>query len=232
MKMTKHLTTKPETQTSLILNNEAEDANILNAAKEDGGFEKILKFKQGDYFINETLVPLGSEFLAHATSWTKTWIKFVDDQVADRKLYVVARGEKPAQREELDDYEESAWPKRDGKPNDPWVFQYLLPLENMASGEIVIFVTRSVGGRKAVADLCGAYVKRKLAQKKMNQPGGQPIVRLACVDMPTKHGKPVPRPEFTIVGWDDTAANHEGVAETSLAEITPTNDDIDDEIPF
>jgi hypothetical protein len=172
--MTTRLAEK-ESQTSLTLDNEAEATNILAAAKEDAGFEKILKFKQGEFSIADDPVPLGSEFLAHPESWTKTWIKFVDGQVADRKLYSVARGEKPVQREELDDYEESTWPKRDGKPNDPWVFQYLLPLENTSTGEIVIFVTPSVGGRKAVSDLCRVYAMQKIAKRKANIPSGQPI---------------------------------------------------------
>ena len=42
----------------------------------------------------------------------------------DTNVYRVAHGEKPPQREELDDLDEASWPKRDGKPNDPWVFQY------------------------------------------------------------------------------------------------------------
>ena len=45
--------------------------NIDAAAKEDARFEKILKFKKGEYFIGEDPVPLGTEFLAHAASWVK-----------------------------------------------------------------------------------------------------------------------------------------------------------------
>ena len=36
-----------------------EAENILGAAREDAGFEKLLKFKKGEYLIGEELVPLG-----------------------------------------------------------------------------------------------------------------------------------------------------------------------------
>ena len=75
--------------------------NILGAAQEDAGFEKLLKFKKGEYFIGEELVPLGTEFIAHAIGWTKCWIKFVDDEVVERKVYRVALGERPPEREDL-----------------------------------------------------------------------------------------------------------------------------------
>jgi hypothetical protein len=223
-----------ETQTTLTLNNTTEDENILNAAKEDAGFEKILKFKKGEYFIGEDPVALGSEFLAHAAAWTKTWIKFVDGRVADRKLYGVARGERPAQREELDDCDDATWPKRDGKANDPWVFQHLLPLENMTTGEVVVFVTSSIGGCRAVSDLCGAYAKQKIAKRKVNMPSGQPIVQLASAEMPTKSFGKVPRPAFEIVGWDNTEKSDDVAStEATLVEITANNtDDMSDEIPF
>jgi hypothetical protein len=164
-------------------------------------------------------------------AWTKEWIKFVDGKrVAPPLRYRVARGEKPLPREELDDLDEASWPKRDVKPNDPWVFQYLLPMENLETGEIVIFVTGSVGGQRAVSDLAGAYAKQKIAKRKAGQHGGQPIIQLACAEMPTKHGNKVQRPVFEIIGWDETASG-EG-PETSLEKVASASDDMDDEIPF
>jgi hypothetical protein len=97
--------------------------NIESAAREDANFEKILKFKKGEYSIQEDKVPLGTEYLAHAAAWTKCWIKFADGKVADRKVYRVALGEKPPEREDLDDLDQNEWPEGlDGKPSDPWVF--------------------------------------------------------------------------------------------------------------
>jgi hypothetical protein len=214
---------KIETQTQLTLGDE--DKNILEAAKEEAGFERLLKFRNGEYFIQDDVVPLGTEYLAHVKAWTKTRTKFVDGpvKIAEHKRYRVAHKERPPEREELGDLDEASWPKRDGKPNDPWVFQYLLPMENLETGEVVIFTTPSVGGQIAVRDLVKEYGKQKEAKHKTNRHGGQPIIRLAWAEMPTKHGNKVPRPLFEIVGWDET--------ETSLAETISAND-MDDEIPF
>ena len=142
--------------------------NILGAAQEDAGFEKLLKFRKGDFFIGEELVPLGTKYIAHAIGWTKCWIKFVEDEVAERKTYRVALGEQPPEREDLDDLEKDNWPEGiDGKPADPWSLQYLLPLEKISDGEVVIFTTSSFGGRRAVADLCTAYAKRTNKKRKL-----------------------------------------------------------------
>jgi hypothetical protein len=232
-------TTKTEERNALTTNDTA--ANILTAAQEEAGFDKLLKFRKGDYAIGKEAVPLGTEYLAHAAAWTKTWLKFVDGKIADRKIYRVARGERPPEREELDDWPNGEngkwWPtSNDGQPSDPWSYQYLLPLENMVTGELVIFTTGTVGGRRAVADLCKAYGNRE-----KNGRGGQPVVRLAAVDMPTKYGNQ-PRPLFEIVGWDDAVPDEAAVEELAAAiPVQPTqhtaaaakrSSDMDDEIPF
>ena len=135
--------------------------NILGAAQQDAGFEKLLKFKKGEYSIGEELVPLGTEFIAHAIGWTKCWIKFVDDEVVERKVYRVALGERPPEREDLDDLEKDHWPEGiDGKPApDPSSLQYLLPLERISDGEVGLYDIvgrRSAGGRRS----CAAYARR------------------------------------------------------------------------
>jgi sRNA-binding protein len=157
--------------------------NIKVAAQADAGFEKILKFKKGAYFVDEEEIPLGTEYVAHARAWVKCWIKFVDGEVKERKVYRVALGERPPEREDLDDQDQTKWAEGlNGRLADPWVYQYLLPLESLSNGEILIFVSSSFGGRRAVADLCSAYARRttKIAEC------GQPIVRLAAADMPTR----------------------------------------------
>jgi hypothetical protein len=202
----------------------AEAENILGAAQEDAGFEKLLKFKKGEYLIGDEIVPLGTKYIAHVVGWTKCWVKFVDGEVADRKTYRVAYGERPPEREDLDDLDRAKWPEGlDRNPADPWVYQYLLPLEHLPSGEIVIFVTPSAGGRRAVADLCSTYAKR--VGKNANC--GQPIIKLGKVDMPTKKFGKVPRPQFEIVGWDELAGD---VDETPPA--VTSEDEFRDEIPF
>jgi hypothetical protein len=210
-------------QTALTARN-TELENIHAAAEEDAGFEKMLKFKKGEYFIGEEEIPLGTEYLAHAVGWTKSWIKFADSEVTERKLFRVAKGEKPPVREDLDCRNEDEWPEGlDGHPADPWVFQYLLPLENMKNGEVIIFVTSSFGGKRAVADLCDAYAKRT---KKTGC--GQPIIQLAKTDMPTKKYGRVPRPLFEIIGWDQ----QEAAGDIEVIPPAASEADFQDEVPF
>jgi hypothetical protein len=221
-----------ENGNAVITNSATEADNILSAVKEDAGFGKVLKFKKGEYLIGDDLISLGTEFLAHAAAWTKTWIKFVDGKVADRKLYRVAHGEKAPERENLDGLDLIGQKDADGLSVDPWVFQYLVPLENLSSGELVIFVTPSVGGKQAVRELCDAYAKRvKRGQH------GQPIVQLAVTEMPSKKYGKVQRPNFEIVGWDDSGTStHENLAAAIPAKdtgkVAANHDDMDGDIPF
>jgi hypothetical protein len=177
---------------------------ILAAAKQDAGFDKILKFKKGVYVVDDKTIPLGTEFLAHTTAWTKCWIKFIDGEFMERKLYRVALGEQPAEREDLDDLDQSTWKLGiDGKPADPWILQYMLPMETLSSGDIVVFCSQSAGGKLAVSDICGAYARR--CKKGVL---GQPVVKLGCTMMPTKKFGDVQRPLFEVVSWDDGEPAH------------------------
>jgi hypothetical protein len=204
-----------------------EATNILAAVKEDASF-KLLKFRKGDYFIKDDLAPIDVHYLMHVTAWTKEWIKFLDKKKVAHKPYRVSRGEIPPEREELDELDKIGSKDSDGKSNDPWTFQYLVPFENLSSGEILIFTTPSYGGREAVLEVAEIYGKRIIKGQH-----GQPIVKLASVDMPTKHGGTV-RPKFEIVGWDETGTPP---PEKALATAIPISEktvasDLDDEIPF
>jgi hypothetical protein len=200
-----------------------EAAAIANAANEDAGFEKLLKFKKGVYTTDATVVEWGTEFVAHCVGWTKCWIKFQDQKVADRKMYRVAEGKRPPEREELDDaHLIGAKDAKTGLSSDPWVYQYLLPMEDKA-GELVVFVTSSIGGKRAVADLCKSY-SRRAARTKQSE---QPIIKLSGAVMPTRMFGDVPRPLFEIVGWD---SNREGIREVKAPDTL--RDEMDDSIPF
>jgi hypothetical protein len=207
------------TDTDLINQTTSEADNLLNAIEAEAKFDRLLKFKKGEYKIGEDDVPLGTEFIVHPAAWLKAWIKFVDRKVADRKVYRVAKGERPADRNDLDDLHFV------GTDNDPWSLQYLLPLENLETGEIVIFTTVTVGGQQCVREVCDAYAKRvKRGQD------GQPIVALRVKDMPTKNHGTVPRPWFEIASWDD--ATEKLATAIPMKAVASKRDDMDDEIPF
>jgi hypothetical protein len=212
------------------LTQHSEIENIQAAAKEDSGFEEFLTFKKGTYYIGDDEVPLGTKFIAYAKSWVKVWIKFVEGEPPQRKVYRVALGELPPEREELDDLDQSDWPPGlDNKPADPWVFQFLLPLENVDSGEVLIFKTQSFGGRKAVAKLCETWAKR--ASRDNNC--GSPIVELAPDTIPSKKWGNVPAPYFKILNFEgDQPAAEPDVLPPNNPKNSGGNEDFDDEIPF
>jgi hypothetical protein len=183
-------------QTNLPANYDEEADNLLGAT---AGHEQLLKFVKGRYKIGDDEVPLGTQYAVHANSLVFAWIKFANGEVADRRMGKAADGYKPPQREELGDTDESQWESDDGEPRDPWMFQHLLPFENLESGEVVIFATGSIGGKIATEKLVKAYAYRV----KRKQSRALPIVSLSEKDMPTKKYGNVPRPHFEIEGWED-----------------------------
>jgi hypothetical protein len=200
-----------------------EAAAIANAANEDAGFEKLLKFKKGVYTTDANVVEWGTELLAHCVGWTKCWIKFEDGKVIERKMYRVAEGRRPPDREQLDDVQlVGVKDPKTGLSKDPWVYQYLLPMEDK-SGEVMWFVTSSIGGKRAVADLCKSYSRRS---QRIGH-SEQPVIKLSGAVMPTKMFGDVPRPLFEIIGWDST---REGVREVKAPDTL--KQEMDDEIPF
>lgn len=207
-----------------LMKNEAE--NIGREAQQDAGFLKLLKFKKGDYFCDGEEVPMGSVFLAHCKSWTKAWIHFEDKKVVERKIYRIALGERAPERDQIPDNDQAAWAKDPtGKPQDPWSHQYLVPFENMETGDVRIFVGSSFGARRAVGELCSTWAKRCSREQK----NGQPLVKLGVTTFPTKNWGDVKRPVFEIIGWDDTATGDQ-VKAVDIDKVK--YDQFNDDIPF
>lgn len=198
---------------------------ILEEARKDAGFDKMLKFKKGAYICDGEEIPLGSEYVAHPIGWTKMWVKFVFGSPVDRRVYRVARAEIPPDRAFMPDLEQDGW-ERDpaGRPIDPWSYQYLLPLEPTdGSGTMVVFVTGSWGGRRAVSDLCAAW-----SRKSVKDPGcGLPVIKLGKSMMPSKKWGDVVKPDFPIVGWDSRIVGGEIAVDSQSVEPV-----FDDDIPF
>jgi hypothetical protein len=200
-------------------------ANIERTAEADGGFDKLVKFKKGKYYVGDDVVAPTHEFVAHVTQWTKGYVKFVDGKLIERQQGKVCDGYVLPERASLGDNDQNEWPIEDGRPKDPWVEQSMFPLEDTESGELFVFTTSSVGGRIAISDLAKEWTRRLKRQKSR----ACPIVTLASVDMKTAKYGAVARPHFRIVGWDDQASNSDAV------EITPPSklsNAFDDTIPF
>lgn len=209
--------------------NMADVADALRAGIKDDAEVRLLKFRDGAFFVGTDEIKRGTKFFADISKWTKAWIKFVDKKVVERKLYRVARGEVPPDRLELDDPHLANHKRDDGMSDDPWSYQYQLPLEDLATGAILIFTTQSWGGQRAVRDLGDEYAKR--VQRGLF---GGAFVQLAAEDMPTSHGVKS-KPVFKVVGWDDDAEQstpEHSVSKALAVKAVKDPDDMDDEIPF
>lgn len=195
-------------------------------AQNDSGFQKMLKFVKGDYKIDDEDVPVGTVYLAHTAAWTKTWVHFVDKKVVERRVYRMINSERAPERDQIPDNDMASWPlDPNGKPMDPWALQYLLPMENMETGEVQIFVASSFGGRRAVGTVCTAWHKRASRHPQ----GGQPIVKIGVTTFPTKNWGDVKAPIFEIIGWDDTSTK-ETSKPVDMKQVK--HDEMNDAIPF
>jgi hypothetical protein len=57
---------------------------------------------------------------------------------------------------------------------------------------------------------------------------GQPIIKLAETDMPTKKFGKVPRPNFVIVGWDEPSSD----SDIEVMPATTLKNELNDDVPF
>jgi hypothetical protein len=197
---------------------ESEAQAIAAAAKSEGANElgPLLKFTKGHYNLGTEEVPAGRQYIAHIQHWTRGWVKFKGGCLIEHNIGRAADGFIVPEREDLDDADKAAWEKdASGNPKDPWSQQSYLPLEDIETGDIVTFVSGSVGGRQAVSRLCGRAAKHLVAM-------GQPRIKLAVESYKhTKFGR-IDKPDFPIVGWTESA----------LAEPATPSVEMDDQIPF
>jgi len=190
----------------------------LEAAAEAGGFEKILKFVKGDWVIGEETLPEGKEFIAFIDEVARGYVKFQDKTVVDRWIVKVRDG-KPPKREELGDNDSSEWEiGDDGKPRDPCVMQWLLPMAPVdAEGDLTVYCTGSKGGIAAIGLLCKVYGRSERGDL-------LPIVALKSASYKHPDFGKVFKPDLPIVGWHGAASAPQAPSDNGAPW--------DDEIPF
>jgi hypothetical protein len=168
----------------------------------------LLRFKEGKFLIGEDEIELGREYIAHVLDWTRGWVRWEDGVIVETHMARVMDDTKLPTREELGHQDESRW--EDGK--DPVVFQNILPVEDVETGEYMLFATSSIGGKIAVEKLCNSVARTYKAGSKY----GLPIIAIATTPFTTKFGTK-PRPHFPIVRWH---------------ELPPPTEDMSDAIPY
>ena len=183
----------------------------------------LLKFKKTKFVMHDTEVALGTEYIANCAEWSRGWLKFEGDELLERRMGRVADRFRVPERDELGDMDKSLWGVDDeGLPNDPWVRQDCLPFENPETGEYLVFVTSSTGGRIAVEGLCNRFVR--------NLDKGLPRIKLATATFHTRKFGDVNRPDFPIVGWNAGGGGlvditpHQPNREPQIEEGPPEND--------
>jgi hypothetical protein len=205
-----------EMQTNLpaTLNNAA-----VNILKETARSNPLLRFKKGKYLIGEDEIPVGREYVAFPLEWTRGWVKWESGQIADERVGKVGEGFVLLERDELGDLDKTKWEDPD---SDPWQQQNMLPLEDAETGEFVVFVSGSFGGKIAIEKLCNRVARDLSAGRNL----GLPTIKLGVTEFKTKAYGTVQRPEFIIIGWENEQKGGSVILPEPAAKV------LDDAIPF
>jgi hypothetical protein len=140
----------------------------------------------------------------------------------ERHMGPIFQGFMPPKREELGDLDQSQWDVGlSGQPVDPWQHQMLLPLQDIETGELMIFNTSSVTGRRAVGALLTLCERMRV-----REPDQYPVVKLRIGGFNHRDERVgwVKTPAFDVVG-----RTPKGETATATAAIA---NDLDDAIPF
>jgi hypothetical protein len=190
-----------------------------------GGSGVLFKFSKDQRFRrvdDGEEIPLGREFTVVYDQIQVGWIKFNGKgELPERKMGALFQGFVPCPRDELGDDDQSLWEVGlSGKPADPWQQQILLPLQ-AEDGELFIFGTTSITGRRAVGrviDECRKMLRR--------EPNDYPVIKLALSSFQHREERigRVTVPAFVRVG--KTPKTGVAAIDTSVAA------DMGDEIPF
>jgi hypothetical protein len=202
-------------------------ANISSYLDEHcgGGNGVLFKFAKDQRFRrvdDEEEIPLGTTFTVVYDQVQVGWIKFTGkSNPPERRMGTLFGGFTPCHRDELGDNDPSLWEVGlSGKPADPWQQQILLPLQ-AEDGELFIFGTTSITGRRAVGRLLDECQKMQ-----RREPDDYPVVKLALASFQHRDERVgrVTVPAFVRVG--KTPKTGMAAIDTSLAA------DLNDEIPL
>jgi hypothetical protein len=188
-----------------------------------GTFFKFAKDSRFRKSIDDEEIPEGTEFVVIYDQVQGGWIKFTGKgNPPVRKQGAVFGGFVPPPRSELGDEDRSEWDTDlSGKPADPWQFQLLIPMQNVETGELFVFQTTSLTGRRAADNLIGLC-----GRMEKNEPEHYPVIKLRISGFNHRDER---------VGWVKTPAfervGKATKANTTMAE-TAASADMDDVIPF
>ena len=201
-------------------------ANMRKLVPRPVGAVHLLKFTKGDWKIGADAAN-GKVLLALVDQLRHGWIMFQGGKLVAERMGKIAEGYEANEREDLGDDDEKRWEiDQSGRPRDPWVFQYQLPLLGKDDGAPVIFTATSKGSHEAVQGLADTFAQNC-------ERLGRPYIRLDVGSYKHKDFGKVIIPVLTVLDWTGSVAD---VAEISMPaaalEAPPTKrNDMDDDIP-
>ena len=108
-----------------------------------------------------------------------------------------------------------------GRPADPWQFQVLMPMQRVEDGELFVFQTGSITGRRACDNLISACIRMQASE-----PDYYPVIKLRVSGFQHRNER---------IGWVKTPA-FERVGKSLKADATVTQTsleaDLNDDVPW
>jgi hypothetical protein len=163
------------------------------------------------------------DFVAICDQTLAGWIRFNGEgQKPDKIMGLPYEGWRQPKRDTLGNTDPAQWELGlDGKPQDPWLAQILLPMQRCDNSELYVFGTTSVTGRRAVGNLLRTYERSR-----RTYPTDYPLVR--CKIGGFKHKDPrvgmVKVPVLCVVGRTPK--------DGSMVPDSKIETDLNDNIPF
>jgi len=190
---------------------------------------RLLKLsKNGEIVTADDGVPIDTDttFIALVDQTLGGYIKFDPEGVLppERVQGLIYGGFVPPPRASLGDNDPDEWPiGLSGAREDPWRYQFAVPLQATGTSELFSFITSSASGRISVRQQLLDHYKR------LQQvfPGEYPIVRLKVAKFVSKKNPrvgPIPKPLFQVIG-------HCPQGSTVKPDTISIETDLNDEIP-
>jgi len=187
-----------------------------------GEFVRFSKEAKFTVVSDGTELPEGTTLNCIFDQTQHGWIKFNGiGQPPTRHMGGMFDGYVPPPRSELGDDDITQWePGLDGKPQDPWQAQVLLPLQDDETGKLYVFQTSSKTGLRAVATLISTC--KQMAKR---EPDIWPVIELKVSSFEHRDSRigQVKKPDFKIVG---KVPRNGAVPQIGAAAV------LNDEIPF
>ena len=205
--------------------NQSVGSYLAKYGKGTAGINFKFDGKEKSYIKTSTKekIEAGREFVYVYPRTVVNWLKFNGPGNPPTRIGgYLFDGYNLPERSTLADTDQSSWDKGpSGKPEDPWILQVLLPLQDKETGELFIFQASNSTSRAAADRLIESCMRMQL-----KEPGFFPVVKndISGFQHREKHVGWVPTPTFARVG--KAPADDLALATSAIA------DDLNDEIPF